>query len=693
MNRVLLQRRWWLLPLALWSALVGLSAYTNIQELNRHAEELATNRGRFVFKMVESMRLWNARHGGVYAPVTEQTVPNPHLEVDERDIATPSGRPLTLLNPAYMTRQISEVVLAQSGMATRLTSLKPLNPDNRPDDWEAAALRAFEAGEKEVSEFLEADGELRFRYMAPLVTKEACLKCHAHQGYRLGDVRGGISVAFAASPLLAATDAQRLRIALLHGAVWLLVAGVTLLALLHNRRHLLRLEQAKGAQDALVAVRTRELREEVAERELAETRLRLLLESSGEGIYGVDAQGRCTFCNPTALRLFGLESAEPILGKDIHELVHGRWRGTVADSSERCPLVATYRLGTPAHVEAETFWRADGSALAVEYRSQPLYDNGRLVGAVVTFADITERRAREDLLRKLSAAVRHSPESILITDREGRIEYVNERFCEVTGYRSEEVIGLNPRLFQSGQTPKAAYEQMWDTILAGKVWQGELLNRKRNGELYWESVSISPITDDRGEISHFVGVKTDITERRQLQEQIWQQANYDQLTGLVNRRLFHDRLEQLLSNSRRNKESFALLFVDLDRFKQINDTFGHEAGDELLRQVASRLAGSLRQTDTAARVGGDEFTVMLPRVGQPFEAKRVADKILASLSIPFGLRENEVAISASIGIALYPRDGDDIETLLQHADAAMYRVKTGGRNGSLVYGEEPVVED
>lgn len=681
MNRVVYDRRFWLLPIVVWTALVGASYVWNEREVEQHAQELAVNRGRFVFKMVDSVRLWNARHGGVYAPVSEQSPPNPHLEVPERDITTPSGTALTLVNPAYMTRQVASVVLELSGIAMRLTSLDPLNPDNAADDWETAALEAFERNraaegiEGERAGFVTEGESRRFRYIAPLITKQACLKCHEKQGYRVGDVRGALSVSFPADALLAGTEHQSAENAATHAVVWLLVTGLTLAALALNRRQLLSLRAAKAEQDALVALRTRELREEVAEREQAETRLRSLLESSGEGIYGVDSNGRCTFCNPKALELLGLDSPGAILGRTVHELTHGCGEET----GDACPLVRSYRGGEPVHADEATFCRADGSTFAVEYRSTPLYENGRRVGAVVTFADTTVRRAHDAELRKLSAALRYSPESVVITDRDGNIEYVNEHFSRVTGYAAAEVVGQNPRLLQSGHTPDATYEEMWETILAGRVWQGELQNRKKTGELYWEEVSIAPIQDTRGAITHFVAVKEDITERRQLREQIWRQANYDQLTGLVNRNLFHDRLEQMIAQARREQGSFALVYIDLDRFKEVNDALGHTAGDELLRQAAKRIGDCLRQADTAARMGGDEFTLLLPQVGHEFGVTRVADKVLTSLSIPFALGAAQASISASIGVALYPKDGTDSETLLRHADEAMYRAKAHGR--------------
>jgi diguanylate cyclase (GGDEF)-like protein len=242
------------------------------------------------------------------------------------------------------------------------------------------------------------------------------------------------------------------------------------------------------------------------------------------------------------------------------------------------------------------------------------------------------------------------------------------------------VIGETPGLWKSGRTPQATYEQMWSTILAGEQWRGELLNRKRNGELFWEEASISPIKDDQGTITHFVALKEDITERKRSEQVIWHQAHHDHLTGLANRQLFRQRLETGIAQSDEGGHTLALLFVDLDKFKPINDRLGHDAGDTLLQEVARRLESCLRDTDTAARLGGDEFAILLPTLNGRDGAEVVADKVLSRLAEPYRLAGEAVGISASVGIALYPDGAHNAETLLQFADTAMYTAKAAGRN-------------
>lgn len=216
-----------LAPFALWTALVGGSLFSTIKEANQTASAIARNEGRDVFRVVQAMRLWNAQHGGILVEQDARTPPNPYLELKERDPVTVSGRKLTTLNPAYMTRQVAEVIRHNADLAIHITSLKPINPANAADPWETAALQAFEAGQaKEISEFTSQDGTAQARYMAPLLTKQECLQCHAKQGYQIGDIRGGISVSFSAEPLLATVNQHIKSSATAHGAVWLLVSAV-----------------------------------------------------------------------------------------------------------------------------------------------------------------------------------------------------------------------------------------------------------------------------------------------------------------------------------------------------------------------------------------------------------------------------------------------------------------------------------
>ena len=307
-------------------------------------------------------------------------------------------------------------------------------------------------------------------------------------------------------------------------------------------------------------------------------------------------------------------------------------------------------------------------------------EDGEVQGFYGLVHDITERKQAEESLRKLSQAVQQSPASVLITDTKGEIEYVNPKFVELTGYAADEVIGKNPRLLKSGFVSEECYRDLWETITSGREWRGELLNRKKDGEVFWEFASISPIKTADGEVTHYVAVKEDITVRKEYEERLLHQASFDGLTGLPNRLLTLDRVDQAIARAKRDKQCVALAFIDLDNFKAINDTLGHSAGDALLVEAAHRLTASVRAGDTVGRLGGDEFVVVLPDLSEGSQSQVVADKILAAFRRPFSLEGRKVSTTVSIGVSVFPSDGDSSHTLLRNADAAMYQSKAAGRN-------------
>ena len=555
MNRFLLDRRYWLVPLALWSAIVVASLAWNLFVIQRQVLQLSTSQGREVFHMMDAMRLWNARHGGVYAKLTEETPSNPYLDVPNRDVETRDGTRLTLLNPAYMTRQVAATVGELTGVQVHMTSLKPINPGNRADPWETAALQDFERGGKDKAELVEVGGQTFARFMAPLITRQACLDCHAKQGYKVGDIRGGISVTLDTAPFAEPLRLQKRNSLLVHLVGWALVAALTLFALARWREQVLALGRAKDEQEALVELRTGELRREVVERRQAEIRLRLLMDASGNGIFGLAANGECTFINPVAQRLLGLDQADAMLGRAILDLI-------TPDAARDQGLHEALRLGQSLHSDDCVFVRADGAPFHVEIRLDPIDGDGA-AGAVVNFADITQRKAAE--------------------------------------------------------------------------------------------------------------------------ASIWHQANYDALTGLANRRLLSHRLEQMIADARRSPEIIALLFVDLDGFKASTGTYGHEAGDSVLRETARRLQAGTRDSDLVARLAGDEFLVVLRYLASREHAGAVAGKLVDALAWPHPFEDRELRVSASIGIGIYPDDADSAGELVKNADQAMYRAKEAGKHTYRYY--------
>jgi diguanylate cyclase (GGDEF)-like protein/PAS domain S-box-containing protein len=296
-----------------------------------------------------------------------------------------------------------------------------------------------------------------------------------------------------------------------------------------------------------------------------------------------------------------------------------------------------------------------------------------------------DRRLIESRLRILVKAVEQSPVSIIVTDSQGIIEYVNPKFCRVTGYTMEEVLGQTPRILKGGFLSPEFYQDLWRTILAGEEWHGVFHNRTKSGDLLWELASISPIRDEDGNVTHFVSVKEDFTEIKRLQDQMDNLAHHDQLTGLPNRNLFYDRLRHAQAQAKRREKGFVLFYMDLDGFKAVNDTHGHELGDALLKAVAQRLSECVRESDTVARMGGDEFTVLLPDLQSHGHAANIARQIIQTLSQPFPFETVTCRIGVSIGISCFPEDGEESDRIISCADAAMYRVKNAGGNSFIFW--------
>ena len=273
-----------------------------------------------------------------------------------------------------------------------------------------------------------------------------------------------------------------------------------------------------------------------------------------------------------------------------------------------------------------------------------------------------------------------SLEGVIITDAHGRIEFVNPAFSHTTGYSAEEVMGKTPAILSSGRHDAAFYAAMWQTLTEQGYWRGEIWNRRKTGQLYLELLTITSIHDEVGDISHFAALFNDITHIRENEEQIRKLAYYDALTQLPNRRLLEDRLEHALRHAHRHQQRLAVLFIDLDHFKQVNDSLGHAAGDELLLEVSKRMAMRLREDDTLARLGGDEFIVLLPDLRDADEVTAIARRLLEAVGQPVSLSNQQFRVGCSLGISLFPDDASNAQQLLQHADAAMYRAKQEGRN-------------
>lgn len=323
---------------------------------------------------------------------------------------------------------------------------------------------------------------------------------------------------------------------------------------------------------------------------------------------------------------------------------------------------------------------ADGRVKWVNERCTTHYANdGTPLRSIGTIQDITHQREAEERLRLAATVFDTSLNGILITAPDGTILRVNQAFTEITGYTMAEAVGRTPQILKSEHHDDAFYREMWATLARDGGWQGEIWDRHRDGHVIPMWQSITAVRDDQGEITHYIGIFFDITEQKRAAEHIDRLAHYDALTDLPNRLLFNERCLHALERARRVGGRVALLFLDLDHFKHVNDSLGHPVGDALLQAVAQRLRQQLREEDTVARLGGDEFVIILEDMVSADDAERVARKLLETFVEPFSIRGHDLAMGFSIGISLYPDNGEDVTSLVKHADIALYRAKEQGR--------------
>ena len=398
-------------------------------------------------------------------------------------------------------------------------------------------------------------------------------------------------------------------------------------------------------------------------------------------IYMKDLGGRYLLVNSLFEDIFSV-SSQQMYGKTDSELFRDSEVAQIRQND-----LAVLENKVPMQMEEELLH--DGKLhtyLSVKF---PLFnDNNKVVALCGISTDITERKRAENELRLAKNIIQNASEAVVVTTLEGIIVDVNEAFEEITGYSRDEVIGLTPSVNKSGRHDKAFYQEMWGSIRENGVWQGEIWDRRKSGEIYPKWLSINTVRNEQGEPSHYVGIFSDISIKKATEDQLEKLAYFDSLTGLPNRLLFRDRLNQEIAAARRHASKVALLFIDLDRFKVINDTHGHSAGDELLQLVAQRLNEQVRGSDTVSRLGGDEFTVIIPDIAHEEDVSGVAQKIVEAMDRPFLLRGQEARVGASVGIAIYPDDGENLDSLSQHADMALYKAKEEGRNNFQFFSEE-----
>ncbi len=315
-------------------------------------------------------------------------------------------------------------------------------------------------------------------------------------------------------------------------------------------------------------------------------------------------------------------------------------------------------------------------------------ETGQVEGVVITFTDITHIKEALEQKQILATVFEHSAEGLVITNSDNKILAVNSSFTQLTGYSQEEAIGQNPSILKSGREPKEFYAEMWDTLLTSNCWQGEIWDKRKDGSYYPKWLSIAVVRNGQGEIANYIAGFSDISERKQAEQKIEHLAHHDSLTNLPNRFCLSERLSQALQQAKRAGHHLAVLFLDLDRFKNVNDSLGHDVGDKLLIEVASRLKDSVRSSDIVGRIGGDEFVVVLPEIQSGIASVHFAEKIRQTLSEPYLINGHELHNSPSIGVSIFPHDGDTVEELMKNADTAMYHAKSLGRNNYQFFKKE-----
>jgi diguanylate cyclase (GGDEF)-like protein/PAS domain S-box-containing protein len=556
----------------LFSALLfGALMLQELKTVDESTESVARERGYALFSLIELAREWNARHGGVYVPVTDTTQPNPYLKHPKRDLMTADGLPLTMINPAFMTRQLGELAALKNGTKLHITSLKPIRPANAADDWETESLNSFLSGSEERLSLISDGGTPFYRFMAPLYVKQACLKCHEVQGYKLGDLRGGISVAMPAQELLAVRHTQYLNTIWRYSGVALLVGILLNLLLIMMRRFVTSSARSSQIQEDIIIERTQSLNEKVKH----------LNQSNAQ-----------------------LENSHKTLSTILATTLDGYW----------------------------------------------------------------------------------------CANTQGYILEVNDTYCAQSNYSRAELLTMHIKDLESKEAASDVNRHI-KRILATGADQFETIHHRKDGSVWNVEVSTSYQEIDGGRFFVFL---RDITERKKSENKIRQLAFYDTLTNLPNRRLLNERLDQTMAISKRSNCYGAVMFLDLDNFKPLNDVHGHLAGDLLLIEAAVRLKGCVRQMDTVARLGGDEFVILVTELDTDkaesvARAMVVAEKIRATLAETYSLKisaqdepamaqEIEHQCTVSIGVALFLDHEVSLTELLKLADQAMYQAKNKGRN-------------
>jgi diguanylate cyclase (GGDEF)-like protein/PAS domain S-box-containing protein len=705
---------WAIMLILFWTVAVAVSLVWNIRQVRELVLEQAQIELRANFFKDLAFRNWATRHGGVYVPVTPETSPDPYVaNMPERDVLTPSGRVLTLINPALMVRQFNELATESNGSRGKLVGLKPINPMNHSDLWEAQALVQFSRGVEEVTGISEIEGRPYLRLIRPMKMGHKCLDCHVQQGYEEGDLAGGVSVSVPLAPLNAAADGRISGLALGHAGLWLFgLVGI--------------------------GVSARQLRRRVDEREVIhhaleehEDRTRAILGSSLDGIIAINADNEIIDWNSQSEQTFGW-LREEALGRTLSETIipqsfraqheaglkRSLENGAAVLIGRRVELIGLHKdghefpieisiarissAGTPcfsAYVRDISERKASLNKINRDYHTQRIL--AELLETSMRSAPFEQRlqSALELILSTPWLALQGSGSIFLTDDTSGKLRMVAQYGLSDHIRRTCATVEMGHCL--CGRTAEARELLFVDCVddrhdvhfpgmpehghyCAPILFEGALLgvlNLYVDAHHQQSSEELQFITA----AAHAVG---GMIQRYQAEQKLRYHAYHDGLTGMPNRILFMDRLEQCLRFGERHPAlRCAVLYIDLDRFKTINDSLGHTLGDHLLLEVSSRIRICMRPVDTVARMGGDEFTILLEDVVEPSDALRVSERLHAVLQPPVMLEGHEIFISVSIGIVIGAQDKRSAHDLLRDADTAMYRAKSMGTGHTVLFDE------
>ena len=661
----MINRLGWM-SLTVWTVFLAVSLIWNWEQVRLNTHRLALVGLQISFEKDVVYRRWAAEHGGVYVPVTDKTPPNPYLShIPERDIETPSKRPLTLVNPAYMTRQVNELGKKQYGARGHITSLNPLRPENAPDQWETESLNQFRKGVKEVTAVVNLDGVPYMRLMRPFFTEKGCLKCHAHQGYRVGDIRGGISVSSPMGPFLTVMHSRQVDLAVVHILLWLLgLGGIGLM----TRR-------------LVTAARRRlEVQEEI----------RATLYGIGDGVIATDAWARVVRMNPVAEQLTGWSEVEA-LGRPLTEVFRILNEETRAEVAS--PVDRVLREGMIVGLANHTLLIArDGTERPIADSCAPIRnEEGKITGVVLIFRDQTAERAVQKALQdseeKYRVIFENAVEGIYQTSPEGKFIRANPALARMLGYDSpEELIKEITDLSKQGYVNPEDRVRFQEIIEEQGVIQGfETQNYRKDGSQIWVSINARTVKDATGKVLYYEGTIEDITERKKMEERLQKMSILDDLTGLYNRRGFLTLAQQQLKVAERSRQEMFLFFADLDNMKWINDNLGHQEGDNALLEIAAILKETFRESDIIGRMGGDEFAVLALDTAD-LNPDTLTSRLRNCLEDFNRKGTRPFRLSLSIGMARYHPDHPLlIEKLIAESDCLMYEQKRKIRPSPAYY--------